>query len=122
MPFFTLPSILTPQVRATAAAEEYREILGRDNFFLEIQDHGTPDEEFVRQGMTELSRLTGERAEAGALAKQLEAWRDRLLNEGDAALNALLDHINDNLIQPGKVVDGVDIGAASPARAAMASL
>ena len=44
---------------ARAAAETYREILGPDNFFLEIQNHGLADEEFVRQGMTEVSRLTG---------------------------------------------------------------
>jgi len=44
---------------ALAAADGYREILGRDGFFLEIQDHGFPDEEFVREGMVELSRRTG---------------------------------------------------------------
>ncbi len=44
---------------AVRAAEEYREILGSSNFFLEIQDHGTVDEEFVRQGMVEVSRKTG---------------------------------------------------------------
>ena len=44
---------------ARSAAETYREILGPENFFLEIQNHGTPDEEFVRQGMAEVSRLTG---------------------------------------------------------------
>jgi len=45
--------------KAVAAAEEYREILGKDNFFLEIQDHGLVDEEFVRQGMSEVARRTG---------------------------------------------------------------
>ncbi|MEE4273517.1 MAG: DNA polymerase III subunit alpha [Thermoanaerobaculales bacterium] len=44
---------------ARKAAETYREILGPDNFFLEIQDHGMVDEDFVRQGMVELSRMTG---------------------------------------------------------------
>ena len=44
---------------ATDAAETYREILGKDGFFLEIQDHGTADEEFVREGMVELARKTG---------------------------------------------------------------
>ncbi len=44
---------------AVRAAEEYREILGRENFFLEIQDHGSKDEELVRQGMVEVSRRTG---------------------------------------------------------------
>jgi len=44
---------------ARVAAETYREILGEGNFFLEIQNHGTVDEEFVRHGMSDLSRLTG---------------------------------------------------------------
>ena len=44
---------------ARRVAEEYREIFGRDSFFLEIQDHGTVDEEFVRQGMRDLSATTG---------------------------------------------------------------
>ena len=44
---------------ARAVAEEYREILGNDNFYLEIQDHGMADEAFVRQGMVEVSRATG---------------------------------------------------------------
>ncbi len=44
---------------AREAAETYREILGDGNFFLEIQNHGTVDEEFVRRGMSDLSRLSG---------------------------------------------------------------
>jgi DNA polymerase-3 subunit alpha len=45
--------------RALETAETYREIFGEDDFFLEIQDHGMADEEFVRQGMVELSESTG---------------------------------------------------------------
>ncbi|MCP4898366.1 MAG: DNA polymerase III subunit alpha, partial [bacterium] len=44
---------------ALRAAEEYREILGKDNFFLEIQDHGLADEEFVREGMVTVSEKSG---------------------------------------------------------------
>ncbi len=44
---------------ARRVAEEYREILGPDGFFLEIQDHGTVDEEFVREGMRSISADTG---------------------------------------------------------------
>jgi len=44
---------------ACRAAEEYREILGPESFFLEIQDHGTADERFVREGMEALSEKTG---------------------------------------------------------------
>jgi DNA polymerase-3 subunit alpha len=46
-------------VAARRAAEEYREILGEDNFFLEVQNHRTADEAFVREGVNDLSRLTG---------------------------------------------------------------
>jgi DNA polymerase-3 subunit alpha len=45
--------------RALETAENLREILGEDNFFLEIQDHGMADEEFVREGMVRLSQNTG---------------------------------------------------------------
>jgi DNA polymerase-3 subunit alpha len=45
--------------KATEAAETYREIFGEDDFFLEIQDHGMADEEFVREGMVEISGNTG---------------------------------------------------------------
>ncbi len=44
---------------ARNAAETYREILGDGNFFLEIQNHGLADEEFVREGMKELSDQSG---------------------------------------------------------------
>jgi len=44
---------------AVRAAEEYREIFGSDSFFLEIQDHGSEDEAFVREGLEEVSRRTG---------------------------------------------------------------
>ncbi len=44
---------------ARVAAEGYREILGKDNFYLEIQNHGLTDEEFVRGEMRELSQSTG---------------------------------------------------------------
>ena len=45
--------------KAREAAETYREIFGEDDFFLEIQDHGMADEEFVREGMVEVSENTG---------------------------------------------------------------
>jgi DNA polymerase-3 subunit alpha len=44
---------------AREAAASYREIFGEDDFFLEIQDHGMADEEFVREGMVEVSEATG---------------------------------------------------------------
>ncbi len=44
---------------ARAIAQEYREILGEDGFFLELQDHGMEEERAVREGILELARETG---------------------------------------------------------------
>ncbi len=44
---------------ALRAAQGYRDIFGDDGFYLEIQDHGTADEAFVREGMVEVSGETG---------------------------------------------------------------
>jgi DNA polymerase-3 subunit alpha len=44
---------------AIQVAEEYREILGKENFFLEVQDHGLPDEPVVRQGVERVSQAAG---------------------------------------------------------------
>ncbi len=44
---------------ARRAAQEYREILGADNFFLEIQDHGLPEEARAREGLYAISATTG---------------------------------------------------------------
>ena len=44
---------------ALQAAEEYREILGADDFFLEVQEHGLRDEPVVRQGIQRISEKTG---------------------------------------------------------------
>jgi DNA polymerase III subunit alpha len=44
---------------ARRAAEEYREILGRDNFFLEVQEHGLPEETVAREGVFRISEATG---------------------------------------------------------------
>jgi DNA polymerase-3 subunit alpha len=43
---------------ACEVAEQYREILGSDNFYLEVQNHGLADEDFVREGVVEISRRT----------------------------------------------------------------
>ncbi|HPS79732.1 MAG TPA: DNA polymerase III subunit alpha, partial [Thermoanaerobaculaceae bacterium] len=44
---------------ARHSAEELREILGQDSFFLEVQDHGLSDERAVRDGVRRLSESTG---------------------------------------------------------------
>ncbi len=44
---------------ALKTATHYAEILGHDNFFLEVQDHLIPDQRKVNRGMVELARKTG---------------------------------------------------------------
>ena len=44
---------------ATAAAADYRDILGRDNYYLEIQDHGIEAEARVRSLMPRVADATG---------------------------------------------------------------
>jgi len=45
--------------RAAQAVEQYLEIFGKGNFFLEIQDHGLPEEAVVREGLATLAARTG---------------------------------------------------------------
>src|SRR5881397_4120965 len=45
--------------RALETAIFYRDLFGPGNFYLEIQNHGLPIEEKIRNGATELSRRTG---------------------------------------------------------------
>jgi DNA polymerase-3 subunit alpha len=42
-----------------AAALHYQEIFGKDNFFLELQDHGIPTQKTVNQGLLRMSEETG---------------------------------------------------------------
>jgi DNA polymerase-3 subunit alpha len=44
---------------AEAIARQHAEIFGPDNYFLELQDHGIPDEDIVRAGLVEIARRTG---------------------------------------------------------------
>ncbi|MHB8393357.1 MAG: DNA polymerase III subunit alpha, partial [Candidatus Dormibacteria bacterium] len=44
---------------ARSLAEEYSQIMGPDSYFLEIQDHGMPEEQQVREGLMDLARATG---------------------------------------------------------------
>ncbi len=44
---------------AERLARAYSELLGPDNFFLELQDHGIDDEARVRRGLLQLARRTG---------------------------------------------------------------
>ncbi|MBN2573335.1 MAG: DNA polymerase III subunit alpha [Deltaproteobacteria bacterium] len=44
---------------AIAVAREYDDILGRGNYFLEVQSNGLPDQEKVNPAMIEISKLTG---------------------------------------------------------------
>ena len=44
---------------AEKAALRYQQIFGKGNFFLELQDHGIPEQRFVNQKLLGLSRKTG---------------------------------------------------------------
>ena len=45
--------------RAKAAALEYRDIFGEDNYFLELMDHGIPEQKRVNNFLKSMSRETG---------------------------------------------------------------
>jgi len=47
---------------AEKAAHEYMDIFGPDNFFLELQDHGIPEQKVVNEGVRELCKRTGLKA------------------------------------------------------------
>jgi DNA polymerase-3 subunit alpha len=47
---------------AEKAARDYMDIFGPDNFFLELQDHGLPEQKIANEGVRELCRRTGLRA------------------------------------------------------------
>ena len=47
---------------AEKAAREYMDILGPDNFYLEMQDHGLPEQKVVNEGVRELCKRTGLKA------------------------------------------------------------
>ncbi|WP_116052096.1 PHP domain-containing protein, partial [Amycolatopsis palatopharyngis] len=44
---------------AIQAAADYRDIFGKDNFFLELMDHGLPIERSVREGLLDVGRTLG---------------------------------------------------------------
>ena len=44
---------------AKKTALEYRDIFGEDNYFLELQDHGIPDQALVNQQLMKMSQETG---------------------------------------------------------------
>ena len=45
--------------RAEELAREYADILGENNFFLELQDHGLPDQKVANKNVLEIARRTG---------------------------------------------------------------
>src|SRR5947209_7693882 len=68
--------------KAKEAALQYRDILGPENFFLEIQDHGIPDQQKIIPMMAQLGEETG---------LQLVATNDsHYLNKDDAFAHEVL--------------------------------
>jgi len=45
--------------QAEEAAKEYVDIFGEDNFYLELQDHGIPEEKIAIEGLVDLSKRAG---------------------------------------------------------------
>jgi DNA polymerase III subunit alpha len=45
---------------AEATAREFDEIFGRGNFFLELQDHGIPDQRLANEALRRIARRTGQ--------------------------------------------------------------
>src|SRR5258705_6500473 len=57
-----VPSAMLAQEKcdeAAAAASEFEEILGKGNYFLEIQEHGLDAQHRIRKSLVELSKRTG---------------------------------------------------------------
>src|ERR1700674_227431 len=68
--------------KARDAARQYKDILGADNFFLEIQDHGIPDQQKIVPMMAQLGEEVG---------LQLVATNDsHYLNKEDAFAHEVL--------------------------------
>jgi DNA polymerase-3 subunit alpha len=44
---------------AVAVAREHRELFGEDNYFLELMDHGIPEQKTVSDGLREVAKRTG---------------------------------------------------------------
>lgn len=80
---------------ALKSAQEYADIFGSSNFYLEIQDHGIPEEKTVIDGMIKLSEETG---------LKLVATNDaHYINREDSILQDVL-----TCIQTGKKIDDDD--------------
>ncbi len=80
---------------AKREAEKYISIFGKDHFFLEIQNHGIPEEETARRGLIRLSRELG---------IGLAATNDvHYVNREDASLQDIL-----MCIQTGKTIHDTD--------------
>ncbi|MDO4286565.1 MAG: DNA polymerase III subunit alpha [Eubacteriales bacterium] len=80
---------------AKQAALEYRDIFGEDNFYLEIQDHGLPEDADVKRGVIRIAEETG---------IPLVATNDaHYTRKEDAKIQDVL-----MCIQTGKTVDDID--------------
>ncbi len=78
--------------KAREAARYYRDLFGAENFFLELHDHGIPEQKAVNKALAELSREEG---------IQMVATNDvHYLSKDDASVHDVL-----LCIQTGKTVD-----------------
>ncbi len=58
--------------KAEAAALRYRSIFGAENFFIELQDHGLPEERWLLKGLAELAAQTGAQTVAANAVHYIE--------------------------------------------------
>lgn len=82
---------------AARVVRQYQEIFGRDNFFLELQDHGLPEQQRVNAALAEMS---------ARLEAPLVATNDvHYLNRGDAEAHDILLCIQTGktLTEPGRM-------------------
>ena len=92
-----IPSLLLrgEHEKAVSTAEQYRDLFGEDNFFLEIMENGIPEQKKVNEGLIEISRR---------LSLPLVATNDcHYLKRDDAEAHEVL-----LCIQTGKTLDAAD--------------
>ncbi len=81
--------------KAYEAARYYRDLFGEDNFYLELHDHGIPEQKIVNEALLEISRAEG--------IPMVAANDVHYLSKSDAKVHDVL-----LCIQTGKTVDETD--------------
>ncbi len=67
-------------------ALEYQDIFGKGNFFLEMQDHGIPEQQLVNQRQIQLSKETGIELVVTNDIKEISFWKCRITGSRSSSL------------------------------------